>query len=345
MAVTEKWEYELLNLNDESLGMLDGVEPGGRLTFNVNAEIRAGGTLTWHARHPIDWMQRRLRIWFTSNGHQWPMGVYVVAAPDSDYDDGDQIQPLTLLDKTSIIAEAGRAGIYSLAAGTNITRHAVQLITEAGGGTRIAATHSPTDTTGLRTWDISDSTLRIVNDLMTSVNYFGLWADREGQFRIEPYTLPKDRPVTRRFARGEASVHLPSIRASTTDFTTPNRVTVGGEARRDSKNEPLPPLWAVAENHNPMSRFSFENRGRWIDKTYENVEGTQEVLDGLAKRYLDELSTSNETITLKHRHLPLWFNQIIELDDQVSGRFTVETMDYTMTPGALVTTKARRVNE
>lgn len=345
MAVTERWEYELLTLDDEPLGMLEGVEPGGRLTFNVNSQIRGGGTLRWHASREIDWMRHRLRVWFSSDGHRWPMGVYVVAAPEREFDDGDLVQPLTLLDKTSIVAEAGRAGIFSLPQGTNITETVVQLVREAGGGDSIAATHSGAVTESVRSWDLQDSTLRVVNDLLTSVNYFGLWVDRSGQFWVEPYSLPRDRPTVRTFRRGEASVHLPSLLASTTDFSTPNRVTVGGEALRDEDGQPLPPVWAVAENRDPASRFSYERRGRWIDKTYENVEGSLEALQGLARRYLDELSTSSETVVFRHRHLPLWLNEVIRLEDRVEGRFTVETMDYTMTPGALVTTKARRVNE
>lgn len=298
----------LLDRDDQEIQTLDGVT-GGSVTNNVNARLRQSGSLTLTDRgHGVDWASQRVRIdWHVHTrlgDKHWGLGVFLFAAPKLSQHDGWRQWSVELLGKLTVVDEDKVEGTYSVAAGTNVTDLVVALIQSAGED-RIACTPSDAVTTAMMTWDPGTSKLTIINDLLAAINYWSLWTDGEGQYRVEPYVAPASRPVTWTFEEGESSIHLPEWEKDQDTAGVPNKIILVGQGSEDE-----PALVGVALNENPDSPYSFQARGRWITHTDSGVEAAdQATLTALAQRKLIDLSTPNATISAQHMPIPLLGNE------------------------------------
>lgn len=85
-----------------------------------------------------------------------------------------------------------------------------------------ASVVAPTD----RTWVFDDSLtwLTVVNDMLGSIGYAGIWSDWDGRLRVEPYVLPQMRAVEWTYDDSAATGQLDPERVYERDYTdTPNR--------------------------------------------------------------------------------------------------------------------------
>lgn len=88
-----------------------------------------------------------------------------------------------------------------------------------------AATAAPTS----RVWVFDPQTtwLSIVNDLLASIGYAGIWSDWNGYLRCAPYQLPLDRSIEWVYTDDAATTMLGTKRAIERDFAfAPNRWVV-----------------------------------------------------------------------------------------------------------------------
>lgn len=298
----------LLDRDDQEIQALDGVT-GGSITNNVNARLRQSGSLALTDRgQDVDWASQRIRIdWHVHTrlgDRDWGLGVFLFAAPKLSQHDGWRAWSVELLGKLTVLDEDAVEGTYSVAAGSVVTDLVVALIQSAGED-RIACTPSDAVTTAMMTWDPGTPKLTIINDLLASINYWSLWTDGEGQYRIEPYVAPASRPVTWTFEEGESSIHLPEWELDHDTAGVPNRIVLVGQGSGDD-----PALVATALNENHNSPYSYAARGRWITHTEEGVEAAdQATLTALAQRKLIDLSTPNATISAQHMPIPLLGNE------------------------------------
>lgn len=85
-----------------------------------------------------------------------------------------------------------------------------------------AATVTPTT----RTWAFDESItwLTIVNDMLASVGYAGIWADWNGRLRCEPYVLPASRAIEWYYSDNPLTTMMDPERIVDQDYTdAPNR--------------------------------------------------------------------------------------------------------------------------
>ena len=119
------------------------------------------------------------------------------------------------------------------------------------------------------------SRLKIINDLLDAANYFSLWCDGAGRFRVTKYRAPKDRtPVYQMeepLAEGENSLLGVAWSHDEDIYSVPNRVVAVQQG--DDEEEGMS---AVADLNvlDPGSRFNQRNRGRFITEVYDGVEAT-----------------------------------------------------------------------
>lgn len=339
--VEDHW-VEVLDSDDNPVGPLRGLT-SATVEQNVYATIRGGLTLSFREEEgqgPLDWHTARLRPWVRVNGFRWPLGVYLPAAPSLRQDEFGRFWEVPALDKTAILDQDLLPESYSVPAGTVVTTEVAALIIGAG-EVRLSITPSELTTRSAMTWEPGTSRLRIINDLLDSINYFALWADRRGRFRAEPYQRPQDRPLTATFARGEAAIHSPSWSREQDIASVPNRVILLVEG-----DDETPGLIGVADNTNPASPYSIPARnGRIVARLYENVEASsQEVLDAMAARYLADASAPGATLDVAHAHLPLSPNDVVRFSsDGIDTLATVERFTVSLSPGALTSATWREV--
>lgn len=339
----ESWRYELLTWSEAPTGSLDGVT-GASFDFSNAATIRSGGTLSYQGKERVDWMRVRVQPWYTVRSGDvelsWPIGVFIPASPGTGYNEHGATQEVELYDKLLILDQDKVESVWSYPVGTVVTEAITALILSTG-ESHISIDASEETLSTAMVWEAGTTKLRIVNDLLSAINYFSLWADGRGYYRASKYLDPSSRGVVWSFEDGARSIYSPNFTHDEDAFNVPNKVILIGQS--DGENEALV---STAYNQDPASPYSFENRGRWIALVETGVEATsQQVLDELAQRRLVDLSQVGSTLELRHAHIPLELNDAVRFKRQNGLEADGVVQKYTISTavGALVSTTIREV--
>lgn len=336
----ESFRAELLTSTDATLGNLEGVS-GGHLEWNANANLPAGGSLQLEETdQEVNYSQDRIRLWWKVDDQEWPLGVYVMAAPARKYTASGISRDITLIDKLTVVADDVLTTTLQLPTGANVVNAVVDQIMAAG-ETRIAATASSTTLSNPMAWEPGTSRLRVINDLLTVANYWALWTDRNGQFRVEPYIAPADRPVVFSFEEGAAAVHSPEWEFTLDLWEATNKVVMVSQA-----NDAGVTMTATATDDNPDSPTSTVSMGRVLNPIVEeNVEAaTQADLQVQANRKLLDNSNVVGKLAVSHAALPIWYNEAVFFVSQgTSAKVTVTKMSLNLEPGAQISAEWRQV--
>ncbi len=321
-----RFEYRL---KDGSL--LDGIT-GGSLTFSVASTVKSSGKLQYVVPFDapkIDWLNEEISISAFADEEEIPLGIFIPTLPDATYTGvGAQIS-IDVLDRLTILDQDLVPTTYSVGAGQNLVYTIISII----GGTYPLTYDTATEKIeSSMFWSAGTSKLRIINDLLDAANYMSLWADTNGVFNITKYTKPMSRPIAHSFDYGE----LNEITSRSQNiFSIPNRFIAIGESEPDTE-APV----AIAENHNPLSDYSYEQRGHWSTQTESGIKITsEEELQVYAERRLEELSGANTTVEVEHVLYPPELNSHVtatHLPTGLRGDFTVQKIQI---PLSLAKTK------
>ena len=327
-ARAPSWSFMHLNRHDEPLGLLDGVSS---MSGELVAQSRLGGSASLRITdrgQDIDWLSDRVHfVYDPGDGTEpWSMGVWMFTSPKVTRTAYSTVYDVTVTPKTTVIDSATVSAGFSIPAGTNVVQAVVQLI-EGTGETRIAATESDKVTSSTMVWGEGAPILTVVNDLLTSINYWSLWTDRGGQFRVEPYVDPASRPVAYSFRAGNASVHKPEWVREFNQSAVPNVFRVYCEG-----DEEAPPINGVYENLDPESPYSIPARGFEVSDPPERVEvATVAEANELAKRRLIAQMAPVARLDVTHALLPLDVNSLVEFrpSNGPSALATIQRMSFT----------------
>jgi hypothetical protein len=321
------WSFELLDGEDRPIGMLDGVT-GGSAEIVAQDVLGGSGSLNLDARQDIDWMSNRVRVIYNRGDVSWPVGTYLLTSPKENHSKFVLGYEVGLLTKMSVPSEDTVDARFSLDAGTAIIPAAVALL-QSTGEDRIAATSSDAVLSSALTWEAGTSKLQIINDLLQAAGYWALWCDGSGQFRVEPYADPADRPVAFDFQHGAQSLHMPDWSREQDNTSVPNKFIAVGQG--DGETEALV---GVATNNDPASPYSAQRRGtpenpRWIAASEEGVEAaTQAIIDQYAARKLRDAMTPVSRLEVTHAMLDLNPNAMVAFTPEDGRRrlATVQSM-------------------
>lgn len=317
-----RWSYKLLNRFDEPLGDLLGVTA---CTVTVVAQSRLGGSgeiQITESGQEINWLRDRVQVLYDPGipgVESWPVATFMFTSPTDQYTALTKSYSVTLTPKTAIVDTASVQAGFSIPAGANIIDTVVDLI-ESVGETRIAVTESDATLTNSLVYEEGASKLTVINDLLTAANYWSLWCDGSGQFRVEPYIAPADRPVTYHFAQGVASIHKPDWERNFNQAAVRNAYYVYCEGDEES-----PPILGEALNEDPDSDYSIPSRGFEVSDPPERVEvASQAEADALALRRLIDGMSPVARLTARHFIIPQEPNQVVRFTD--SGHDTKATI-------------------
>lgn len=337
----ERYQVELLNNLDESQGFLDGVE-GGSLKWNANADLPGSGKVDLLSlSQPINFSKDRIRIWWEVTGvDPWPMGVYVLSAPATQYKGDGTYHRLILTDKLSVVREDVLLETLQIPAGTNIVQAAVDQV-RATGENRIAFTDSDATLTNALTFPPGTRRQAVVNTLLDACGYWSLWTDRWGQFRIEPYIAPADRSVVWPFEEGETSIHSPEWEHELALWEATNTVVLTSQP---DDNDQFFKAYAVDDN--PDSPTSTVSMGRVLNAIVEeNVEASSQLdLQTQANRKLLDNSNVVGKLEVSHAPVPVWYNEAVSFRSQgMDTLATITQMSLKLEAGSLVRATWRQV--
>lgn len=337
----ERFRVELLTKAEDSLGDLDGVS-GGSLSWDASADLPAGGNLTLVERgQTINYSSDRVRVWWEVDGvESWPLGVYVLAAPTTNYTGADATRSVALIDKLTVIRDSKLVRTLQVAKGANIVAAAVARLVNIG-ETRIAATESTKTLTNAMTWDPGTSRLQVVNDLLAAAGYANLWVDATGLLRIEPYVDPSERPIAFTFEEGESSIHSPNWEYELGLWEASNTVIMTSQPTESGSV-----FLASVVDENPSSPTSTVAMGRTLNPIVEeNVEASSQAdLEQQALRRLMDTSNVVGKLRVSHAAVPIWYNDAVQFTSNgVDTRASVVRMSLELKPGALVSAEWRQV--
>lgn len=349
------WEWYVLDrVTGARKYPLSGVVPGSsQLDLNVNAGTRMSGTLKWTGppEQMPDWDSVHLQPVYRAReagGAQedlWPLGVFLPTTPGLSYQDSSSVSTtISIYDRTLILREDQIPVDLAYPVGTNPVAAVREQVLAATGPDAIPPAITETTET-LRTamfWPSGTSRLRIINDLLQTIDYFALWADYRGRYRSSPYVSPLRRPLEYVFESGARSIHRSDYTINRDMFKVPNQLIAISQSDGDT-----PGMLSVATNENPASRYSYQRRGRWISNTIEGVEATsQEVLDSIAQRRLEEASRVRATVEITHAPVLLEGHDLVELARPgVHDSLTGTVQSITMKDDGLWTTVLREAGE
>lgn len=195
-------------------------------------------------------------------------------------------------------------------------------------------------------WDVKDSRLKIINDLLDSANYRSLWCDGKGRFRATKYKKPSRRkPLYRMikpFTDGDESLMKNEWSHDEDIYDVPNRLIAIENGTGDDEGDV-----AVAENRDKKSKFSYDNRERWITQVEDGVNiSDDESLEDWAERKLHSAMEVTSKLKISHLYLPdVMVNEVVKVDagEVKDSLCKIEKTEISLDPEDLVETELNEV--
>lgn len=331
------YRYERIGPTGASLGTLDCVT-GGSISEDALADVHRSCTLTlW--RPDVVWATDSIRVWWRvtmpdGGIAEWPLGTFALSAPE--YSGTGEVS-VAGFDHGIRLRDDCVTTRHTLAAGAVYTVAVAALLT--GYTTRITASTATLPVA--REWPPGTQKHTIINDLLSAINYEGLWFDGRGVAVSRPYRPPNERPVDATYGDSTAPIVVrDSWRVARDTDAVPNR-WIGVVSTPDRA-----PLVSTVTNTDPASPTSTVARGgRIVAVTQECDAVDQATLDAIVLRWSREASAYEhvtvDTLTVPvHEHRDMVGLVIPDLG--IHDRYTQTGWTVPLETGATMTHSLRR---
>lgn len=318
------WHVELLDHKDRPLGSISDRVTGG--TINLTTDRLGGsGTLLLDDVEVIDFRNHRARMIFdpdVAGVEPWPVATMRFMSPVETRDQFGSRYQVQMLQKLSLFDSASAPAFFTLPAGTNIVDAIVDLI-ESTGETRIAVTESGAVLSSATIFE-GMTLLEVANKLADAAVYWAIKTDGSGQYRVEPYRLPSERPVSWVFRTpGQGSLLIGEWGREHDYVSIPNVARVYREGDDDT-----PGIEGVYINTDPSDPDSVVNKPEQALPT-ESVEvETQGDADRLAYRRWADAQSPYVKITATHEVVPIGINEVARFDPDGGRLMTLQSASY-----------------
>ena len=192
-------------------------------------------------------------------------------------------------------------------------------------------------------YEVGESKLTAVNDLLGRINYTGLTITENGMAMARPYQSPEEREIEHYYLDDSLSVLLPDAEEEFDIFDTPNVFV-----RTVSNPEAEDVYRAEFINDNPSSALSTVSRGRKIVDYEELTDiSSQAALDIFVRRIAFEKSQTYSKIRFKTalmpHHTALDMLYLRHENLSVEGKFTETSWQIELEAGGRMSHEARRL--
>ena len=278
---------------------------GGSIRRDNYATIH--GTAFLQIARPLSWQINRLRPYITlidqttGDSVRWDLGVYLPETPARMVGETPVVYEVEAYDR-SIVLDTPYGSSYRVASGAGYISTVEGILDTLGLPHGINQEGSSKTLPSDRIWELDEkhTTLRIINDLLQSIGYRGLYVDRSGVFRSEPWESPKTRSTVFHYDTGRSdSIVLGEGLVSEVDlFDIPN-------------------VWVfVLDNPDPALPVPTEGSGIY---TVTNQSDGITSIDarGRIKRAIHRLDAADQASLVARG------NRIVEEDKQPETRLTL----------------------
>lgn len=234
---------ELLDINDVVLADISSDLETGVVARNMNAAIH--GTARFKLARTIEWHNQRLRPYMTISdllsgvSERFDLGIYLPETPSRTTGRTPMTFDVEAYDKL-VILDHPHGVAFTATAGDDVLT-VIETILDGLDLPHAFDQSSSAVIPSTRSWPLSsqNTTLTIINDLLASVGYRGLYVDRQGVFRSEPYRPPAERaPVWHYDATSTKAIIGAEISEEIDLFAVPNWwVFVRDDPAQDAPSE------------------------------------------------------------------------------------------------------------
>lgn len=283
---------------------------------------------------------------------EWPLGVFLLSTPHRELLKGDVlVRPVQGYDQLQVYSDDAVSSRYEVAASASYTDAVETLL----GGVTADIVASTETLPAARDWDPGTTKLRIINDLLASINYRPLHFNADGRAQVKPYVSPQDQPPEWTYSDLSASVLGYNARQELDLFGVANQwIVVVSEPDQ-------PVLSSTYTNTDPASPTSTTRRGRTITDFRSSPEGlggglgpdgnpippTQGELDAYVEKLAFEASQVYAALEFRTGLMPIHGTydvyQITFDRMAINAKFSEHTWSMDLRGGAFMTHRARRV--
>jgi len=274
---------------------------------------------------------------------EWPQGLFALTSPRRAADSAGVVtREIVAYDLLQSVADMRVTDRYVLAAGTNYLTAVRTLLAAVP---QPIAPRVPTLASTLpsdREWPPGTAYLRIINDLLSAINYESLSYDEEGAAVVRPYQAPSVRAEEYVHADDSTSLIVPDPQQELDIWGVPNQwLLIVSDPDR-------PMLRSVYTNNDPGSLTSTVRRGRVIAAEPQFVEAAdQSALNAMAARAAFEASQIYESIDFSTALLPIHSgNDVYRLRYgplAINAKYAEHSWTMDLEAGARMRHRARRV--
>lgn len=342
------FRYELLDVDNTKLRELNNVTSCS-IDYNSLADIKRTAKFLIDDKEDIDFLSNRIKPYIrlkmppktgVENEYvEWPQGVFLLSTPVRNTTATDNILRDVEAYDQLLVYKDDKVGVrYSVDEGELYTDAISTLL----GSIDVNLTPSTETLPTTLEWPPGSPKLKIINSLLTSINYNSLHFGPEGRAIIRPYRSPSNEPSEYTYANDQHSVMLPEVMQERDLFSIANKwILVVSEADQT-------PMVSTHTNDNPSSSTSTTNRGRTIvDFREEESASSQSTLDAKVLRLAFEASQIYEAIEFEtglmpfHGHSDIYTLAFSTLG--LDAKFSEHTWSYELRAGAKMSHRARRV--
>jgi len=295
-------EYELLDRYERKIMDLSHVT--GSIRFDSTQEIMGTANMTMKEEGPLGMEAVDLRIrpvfkLLSPRGWlRYPLGIYIMSSPERSNGTSGVYQTCSCYDYSLILREDKIIDRLYIPAGAVYVKEISKVILSAG-IKKITVESSDLTVKEDIEFDIGESKLDVVNELLTAINYDPIHFDNNGYAVSSRYIEPANRLAEHAYVADYKSLIKDGGEQLLDLFETPNIFI-----RYTNKAE-TEPLRGQFINDNPGSIISTVSRGRNIvDIARIDDVPDQETMNALVKRVAIEKSQIYNSITLPTALMP-----------------------------------------
>lgn len=338
------FRYDLLSASNVYLGPLNTVRSCS-VTNNALADIKRTAKFSIVDDGAINYLSDRIQPWarltMADGGYvEWPQGVFLLSTPKRKLEQNAYVtRDVQAYDQLLALQDDKVDDRYTIASGTVYTTAITTLL---DGDYSLNLTPTAKTLPGDLDWEPGTSKLRIVNDLLSAINYESASFDEYGRLVGKPYTSPADRAPEFTYATDSQSVIAGDVDQTLDLFSVPNKLVL-------IKSEPdQAALRSVYTNSEVGSPTSTVSRGRTIvEVVTEQDAADQTTLDDKAARLMFERSQVYEVVEFGTALMPMHSNgDVLQLTVDGLGlgaKYSEHEWSMDLKAGAIMRHKVRRV--
>lgn len=226
-------------------------------------------------------------------------GEFVVSGCKSRFEGGRELWEIEACDQALLLQRNRQESRFFAAAGTPYME-LLQSLLNSCGISRILADDCRESLAVSRQWELGESTLDMVNQLLEEMGFEPLWFDTAGRARLTAYEA---RPEVSKLYRSGDLLLAPAVESSWDVHSAQNVFLAVADSPERGESRT-----AIAVNDDPNSPISTVNLGRIMaPPLILNHVASQEALQTAAERLRDEKMLSVQTVrfeTLPQVHEP-----------------------------------------